>query len=188
MATAGVGWWFYRRGEGPPPATRPVAPQVAVGRDYYFFVRLVEFAPRRPDGKAWDGDGSAPDALVKLTWRGNRMFSLPTRQDQLISTWDLFRVDVKDIVLKGGASIDISSLVNGPIVNVASGDRITIEVYDNDTVGNDLALKMDLEMAQLREGRNDIEVQSSGIVRLRIDMLACDTPLAELINWQTGGK
>lgn len=174
-------------GEADVPAAGPADGRVIGGRDYYFFIRLVEFTPRTPKGKPWDSDGSAPDALVKLTWRGNKMFSLPRRTDQLISSWDLFTVDVKTIIT-GGGTVDVSSIINGPIVNVAEGDRMTVAVYDNDVMGNELALKMDLDLAQLRPGRNEIAIPpGSGIVRLWIDMIDCATPLAELVNWQTGG-
>lgn len=172
-----------------PATTVPVGPAtLTIDRDYYFFVRLVEFTARTPKDKAWDTDGSAPDASVILTWRGARLFALPKRNDQFIATWDLFRVDVKDLLISGG-SADIASMINGPIVRVTSGEAVTVEVYDDDPMFSDLALKMDIRLDELREGRNDIVVPSnSGVSRLRIDLLDRTTPLPKLIEWQSQGE
>lgn len=186
----GVGWWMRAGGGQPlPPLPPTTQPMVQNDRDYYFFIRLVEFTPKTPKGKPWDkGGNSAPDAKVRLTWRGNRTFSLPKRSDQLIATWDLFRVDVKDLIASGG-SADIASMINGPIVHVLPNEFVTLEVWDDDLAFSELALKLDVPLAQLRDGRNDVAVPAgSGLVRLRIDMMDCATPLADLIKWQTGGK
>lgn len=188
-AIVGVGWWLRADQASPAPATQAAAQgptPVTVGRDYYFFVRLVEFTPLSPRGKQWDIDGSAPDAEVHLTWRGNRTFALPQRGDQLIARWDLFRVDVKDVVISG--KTDISSMINGPIIRVMPNETIAIEVVDGDIGPDDVALKMEIPLARLHEGHNDLAIpEGSGVSRLWIDMIDCATPLADLIKLQTGG-
>lgn len=184
-----AGWWLQADSRIPAqPAATTSPATVKVDRDYYFFVRLVEFKPLNPKGKAWDsGNSSAPDAQIILHWRGNRTFTWADRNDQLINTWDLFRVNVKDIVLSGG-EIDIATAINAPLVRVVSGESVTIEVWDEDPMFSDLALRMEVALDQLREGRNLITPpESSGIARLEIDMLDRETPLARLIEIQSGG-
>lgn len=162
------------------------APQtLEPGRDYYLFVRLVEFKPHRPNGDKWDSGGSAPDARVKLFWQDQLVFELPQREDQLIAAWDTFRVDVKELVL-GDGQMDVASMVNGPIVRIGPDQAVTIEVWDDDTISSDLALRLSIPLADLREGPNQIAVPAdSGVVRLRIDLVDHATPLPKLIELET---
>ncbi|HEX8340793.1 MAG TPA: hypothetical protein VF624_07785 [Tepidisphaeraceae bacterium] len=166
-------------------ATRPAT--VVMGRDYYVFLRLIEFKPRTQAGKTWDsGNGSAPDAAVTLYWRGNRIFELPERKDQLIATWDLFRVDVKDLVLSGG-NVDVSGLLNAPLVKIEAADPITIEVYDDDPMGDDLAANLQIDLSTLSQGRNAITLPAdSGLNRLEIELIDRQTPLPRLIELASG--
>lgn len=184
-----VGWWLQSDSRAPTERVATTSPAtVLTDHDYYFFVRLVEFKPVNQKGKTWDsGDSSAPDAQIILHWRGNRTFSWSERNDQLINTWDLFRVDVKDLVLSGG-KIDIASAINAPLLRVTKDESATIEVWDDDPAFSDLALKMEIPLAQLREGRNAITPpESSGVARIEIDMLDRETPLARLIEIQSNG-
>ena len=180
----GVGWWLQGEQAKPAAATQPAAsgpPTVTIGHDYYFFIRLVEFTPLNPKGKKWDTDGSAPDADIRLTWRGSRTFSLPKRKNQLISTWDLFRVDVSSLITTG--STDIASMINGPIMRIMPNETITVEVVDDDPMMSDLALKLEIPLAQLHEGRNDLDIPpKSALTRLRIDLIATATPMAALVQ------
>ncbi|MGC4005116.1 MAG: hypothetical protein QM811_19180 [Pirellulales bacterium] len=164
------------------------APSLAqADHDYYVWVHLVEFKPKKPNGSNWDsGNNSAPDADVRLYWRGNRIFILPKREDQLIATWDLFRVDVMQLVNSGG-KIDIEGAINAPIVRAGKNEPLTIEVWDSDLIGDDLALKMDVPIDNLYVGRNDITPPpSSGLVRLRVDLIDRTTPLPKLIELASG--
>ena len=183
-AAGAAGWWMLR------PAANPVSAQPAngpatltAGGDYYFFVRLVEFKPTR-DGDKWDsGNNSAPDAEVILHWRGNRIFTLPKRPDQLIATWDLFRVDVKHLITSGG-EIDVAGAINAPIVKVGKNEQLTIEVWDSDTLSRDeLALKMDIPLASLTAGVNNIALpKDCGLERLEVQLIDRRTPLPELLE------
>lgn len=184
-----AGWWLQADSRTPADRAATTSPAtVRLDHDYYFFVRLVEFKPVNPKGKTWDsGNSSAPDANIILYWRGNRTFNWAERNDQLINTWDLFRVDVKDLLLSGG-KIDVASAINAPLVRVSGNESVTVEVWDDDPAFSDLALKMEIPLAQLSQGRNTITPpESSGIVRIEIDMLDRETPLARLIEIQSNG-
>jgi len=185
----GVGWWMQKDNLAATtqlPATRPAT--VKPDHDYYFFVRLVEFNRTNQKGKNWDsGNGSAPDAEILMFWRGNRTFSWSERNDQLIATWDLFRVDVKDLIMSGG-KVDIASAINAPLVRIGPNEMVTLEVWDDDPAMSDLALRIDIPLTELREGRNSITpTPGSGIARLEIDVLDRETPLARLIEIQSNG-
>lgn len=191
---AGLTWWYLRgddgsgAGVGTPrgPATRPT---LAAGRDYYLIVRLVEFTPKMPSGKAWDIDGSAPDAKVHIDWRGSRIFSLPTRDDALIAAWDVFSVRVNPQDLVKGKLIDIAGAINGPIVTAGPNETVTIEIHDADPISYDLAARISVRLMDLCEGANDVPVPpGSGVKRLRIDMLRHNMPVDEMVQYQISGK
>lgn len=193
---AGVTWWLLRGGDtggagagagaSGEPATRPT---LAAGRDYYLVVRLVEFTPKMPSGKSWDTDGSAPDAKVHIDWRGNRIFSLPTREDTLIAAWDVFSVRISPEDLVKGKPIDIAGAINGPIVTARPDELVTIDIHDADLVSYDLAARINVRLTDLREGANDVPVPPGcGVKRLRVDMLRRDMPLDEMIRYQVSGK
>ncbi len=190
LSIVGVGWWMQKdnltAAAAHATATQPAT--VRPDRDYYFFVRLVEFKPTNQKGKSWDsGNSSAPDAEIIMFWRGNRTFSWAEREDQLIATWDLFRVNVKDLIMSGG-KVDIASAINAPLVRTGPNETVTLEVWDEDPMMSDLALRIDIVLGELREGRNSIALPpDSGIARLEIDILDRETPLARLIEIQSNG-
>jgi hypothetical protein len=167
------------------PATTTAKSTVTLGHDYYVHIHLVEFKPLKPDGKFWDEDHSGPDALVKILWRGNAIYSISGRDDQLIASFDLFAVDVWNKLVKG-EKLDVETSINAPLVNISAGDSITIEVLDRDYVFNDTALKIDIPLDTLTAGRNEIPLpESAGVTRLQIDMIDRNTPLSELIELQS---
>lgn len=170
-------------GEDAPPATGPAS--CVAGRDYYVLVKLVEFAPTKPGGKAWDRAvtrGSvAPDPKVKISWHGQQVYALPTREDQLIATWDLFRVSLTDVALSGG-NVDVASSINAPILTADRDAPVTFDVYDADVSYDDLALSVKLNLLDLHEGDNAIPTpERSGVKRLIVQVIDRATPLADLI-------
>ncbi|MDB5326512.1 MAG: hypothetical protein JWM57_2081 [Phycisphaerales bacterium] len=184
---AGVVWVGLQQ-IGPPtvaanaahPAPSTVPAFLRAGHDYYVLVKLVEFNPKKPNGGSWDTT-SAPDAKVLISWHGQQIFALPQREDQLISTWDLFRVNVMDIIRSGG-SVDIASAINAPIVRVEPGEKITIEVRDADVIRDDVAMKVDLQLDELRNGENDIPPpRGSGLRRFIVQVIDRETSLSDLV-------
>ena len=167
--------------DAPVPATAPA--KIVAGRDYYVLVKLVEFNPRKPNGSPWDrGSGSAPDPKVVLSWRGSWIFELPTRDDQYIATWDLFRVNIADVVRSGG-NVDIASSINAPLVQADPAAPVTIEVFDSDLVYDDLALKLKVPLTELHPGENDLAIpKGSGLKRLVVQLIDRETPLDQLIT------
>ena len=180
--------WFGMQQLGPPtvaanaghPAPSTLPAFLRAGHDYYVLVKLVEFNPKKPNGSAWDME-SAPDAKVLISWHGQQIFALPQREDQLISTWDLFRVNVMDIIRSGG-SVDVASAINAPLVRVEPEEKITIEVRDADLIRDDLAMKIDLQLDEMREGENDIPPpRGCGLRRFIVQVIDRETSLSDLV-------
>lgn len=163
------------------PATGPAF--LRNGHDYYVLVKLVEFDARKSNGSYWDrGTNTAPDGKVLLFWRGQEIFALPTRENQFICTWDLFRVNVVDIVRNGG-SVDIASAINAPLVRVADGETLVIEARDADVLSDDVAMRVEFPLAEMREGENDIAPpRGSSVRRLIVHVIDRETSLSELIE------
>lgn len=187
VGIAAGGWWLQKMNNITTSATtEPVVLPLVSDRDYYFFVRLVEFNPTRPNGKPWDSvDGSAPDANVILYWKDNRIFNWALRSDQLINTWDLFRVNVKDLITSRG-QIDLSSVINAPLVRLSGNDSLRLEIWDEDPAFSDLAWNWEIRVSDLHEGKNVITPpRTSGISRLEIDLIDRQTPLARLIEMES---
>lgn len=163
----------------PAPTSGPAL--VKPGHDYYVVVKLVEFNPKKPNGGNWDS-GSAPDPKVRLNWHGQQVFELPTRADQFIAAWDLFRVNVMDIVRSGG-SVDVASSINAPIIRIEAGEKLGIEVRDSDVISDDIAAKVSLQLDELHDGVNEIPPPpGSGIQRLVVQMIDRETPMSELVH------
>lgn len=187
IGTVAGGWWLQKTNTAKDSATtRPVISVPVSDQDYYFFVRLVEFNPTRPNGKPWDSvDGSAPDAKVTLFWTNNRIFNWASRSDQLINTWDLFRVDIKELITSGG-QIDLSSAINAPLIRFSDEDPLRLEIRDDDPALSDLALSWEIRRSDLHEGKNLIVPPgTSGIRRLEIDLIPRQTPLSRLIELES---
>ena len=165
------------------PSQPPVPAMVADGHDYYVFVRLVEMNEKRGNGKTWDSvDDSAPDPYFILFWKGVQVFESSTRSDQLIAQWDLFRVDVKDIIATGG-QIDIAQSLNAPLVRAEAGTGVRLEVWDDDPVGDDEGVKIELKFDDLKLGENVITPpQPAGVRRVIVQLIDRTTPLADLIE------
>lgn len=160
-------------------ATQPA--RVVTGRDYYAFVRLVELASKKSNGGNWDsGNDSAPDPYFRLYWRGTRIFESAARSDSLIATWDLARLDLKELVANQG-KLDIASAINAPIVQIEPNESLRIEIWDDDPMGDDLALRLDVPLDSLYPGDN-ILTPDGAVKRVVIQMIDRQTPLEELID------
>ena len=118
-------------------------PAAAVGlakdHDYYIHVKLIEVTERMADGKPWDrADGSGPDLRFSLTWRRNVIWKSIEKPDTLIGSWDLMKVDLRQMMITGGGT-DIEGLINAPLIHYTPGEAVALKVWDEDTIGSDHA-------------------------------------------------
>ena len=189
LLVAASGWatWRVTRGTAPSnnASTQPVdtRPRLVAGHDYYFHVKLIELTEQRPGGKQWDSVGdSGPDIRFSLTWRRNVIWKSNEKSDTLIGSWDLMKVDLRQIIITGGQT-DLEGLVNAPLVHYDPGESVELKIWDEDTVGSDDAGSMVVKLDDLRAGENALPVPAGGALRrVVVDLIDRRTPLPELVN------
>ena len=189
VAAAGLATWQLGRtrarataaaaaAEAAPPA------RLAEGHDYYLHVKLIELAERMPGDKQWDRlDGSGPDIRFNLTWRQNVVWKSIEKPDTLIGSWDLLKVDLRQVVT--GGQTDLEGMVNAPLVHYGKGETVELKVWDEDTVGSDAAGTLLIKLDDLHPGENTLATSgeaAQSLKRVVISMIDRRTPLPELVN------
>lgn len=187
LAVAGAGLWkLGGRGFGAPHAETPASqPARATSGDYYFHVKLVEAKPRRANNSRWEsGSDSTPDLFVQLYYHDKLVHTSAQRNDTLVAEWDLFSVDVRDIVLRG-EKVDVATLINAPLVHAGNGASVRIEVWDDDPMGDDkvantaVALTSGMPEELLIAGK-----EQDDFARIVVQLVPRDTPVDGLVEIQ----
>jgi hypothetical protein len=164
------------------PATMPA--RLGAGHDYYLHVKLIELTDHRPDGKTWDTGGSGPDIRFRLTWHKNVIWNSTEKPDTLIGSWDLLKVDLKQILTSGGQT-DLEGLLNAPLVHYERGETVELMVWDNDTFGSDDAGTLILKLDELSPGDNTLHPElgkTMAINRVVLALIDRKTPMPELVE------
>jgi hypothetical protein len=185
----GLATWRFSRVPLAPAgvASAPVdaPPGLTSGHDYYLHVKLIELAERRPNGKQWDSiDDSGPDVRFNLTWHDNVIWKSIEKPNTLIGSWDLMRVDLRQVITSGGQT-DLEGLVNAPLVHYTVGAVVTLKVWDEDTVGSDDAGTLTIKLDELRPGENTLLPPGDGsasVKRVVLALIDRRTPMPELVN------
>lgn len=188
VAGAGLATWRVRRDGGPlnsatsQPAGTPA--RLTAGHDYYLHVKLIELADKPTDAKQWDSVGdSGPDICFSLTWRNNVIWKSQEKPDTLIGSWDLMKVDVKQIIMSGGQT-DLEGLVNAPLIHYDPGGAVEMKVWDEDTVGSDDAGSIVIKLDEMNPGENVLAppmVGENAVRRVVLSLIDRRTPLPELV-------
>ena len=190
VAGSGLATWALSRsapngGGGASSQPSDPTPRLAAGHDYYLHVKLIEVAERRPDGKAWDSvGGSGPDVCFSLTWRRNVVWKSGEKADALIGSWDLVKVDLRQILISGGPT-DIGELVSAPLVHFEAGETVELKVWDADAVGSDDVGTITVRLDDLRPGENTLlppADKSNAVRRVVLAVIDRRTPVPELVN------
>ncbi len=158
--------------------------KVAEGRPYYIFVRELEIAPKKPNGKAWDRVADeAPDPYYEIHWRDNRIFRSPTQRDHLISQWSPLGVDTIKSIRDG--RIAIHSVIKAASIRAVGGESIVLRVFDDDPVSQDEVASLTFAFRDLREGENTFDFQQSDInsvTQVRLAVIHANAPLVAQIE------
>ena len=162
------------------------------GKEYMIYIRKIEVAPMKSDGKAWDVRGSAPDIYYQLTWRGNRIHESDTKKDALIANWIPIGIDLKDTILQGGVTVD--QAVKLPIIKRDSKDESTNElifkVIDDDIAGDDEIETMRVYIDRLNIGDNEFDYtgkEGHGVLKAIIRVIDNSLSTNEKIELLMGG-
>jgi len=189
-----TGWYFLSTGStanGSPkgdwsagttddPSTRPA--KLQAGQDYYLFVKLAELRPLRSNGSRWDRvDRSAPDIIASITWQNAIVWKSAKRSDTFIATWDLFRIDVAELLTSGG-QIDLESSLNAAMIRVDQNAMIKVDIWDDDAASSDTAGTFELVLTQLVEGENVIVNPGTSVARFIVEAVSRSTPLDQLVS------
>jgi hypothetical protein len=190
VAAAGLTTWRVTRGDldgptDPGGASATLPARLVAGHDYYLHIKLIELTERTPDDKAWDSVGnSGPDINFKLTWRKNVIWEPAGKPDTLIGSWDLLKVDVKQIVMSGGQT-DLEGLLNAPLVHYEPGEQVEMIVWDADTVASDDAGTIAIKLDALSPGENTLTPETGktmAVKRVVLSLIDRRTPLPELVE------
>lgn len=190
VVASGVGvWWLSgREGKQGASAAAPtsVAPRLVRGNDYYLYIKLIEVSDKAPNGSVWDRlDKSGPDLAFRLTWRKNVIWNSTVKHDTLIGSWDLMRIDLKQVVMSGGQA-DLEGALNAPLIHFEPGETVKLNVWDADPLGAyDDAGTIILRLDDLSPGENFIAPdgdKAKAIRRVVLSLIDRRTPVPELIE------
>lgn len=167
--------------------TATTAPaRLTPGNDYYLYVKLIELGERAPNGSVWDRvDSSGPDIRFNLTWRNNVVWESSVKKDTLIGSWDLMKIDLKQVIASGGQA-ELEGALNAPLIHYQPGETVLLTVWDEDAVGAyDTAGKVRLRLDDLVPGEatlTPIGKEGGSIKRIVLSMIDRRTPVPELIQ------
>lgn len=191
VAAAGSAVWYFtgradsqqaaggsdRGGAAPARLTR--------GNDYYLHIKLIELADRAPGGSAWDRiDDSGPDIRFRLTWRQNVVWEGGTKADTLIGSWDLMKIDLRQVLASGGKA-ELEGALNAPLIHYQPGETVELLVWDDDTVGSDDAGAVTLKLDEFGPGETSLVPAGEGakaIKRVVLALIDRRTTVPELID------
>ena len=140
---------------------------VEIGKDYYVAVSVVEVAPNDLDGDAWDQvDASAPDLMVEIHWRGQRVYRSSVKEDSFVAKWSNAQLNLREIALTGKKT-SVDEMIQGARINVKNDEQVEIRVFDEDLLGSreDIG-SLSLETSSLLLGDSSFEVPESAVKRL----------------------
>jgi hypothetical protein len=119
---------------------------------YYVYVDFIEVGPNKPDGDQWDRDKSGPDLRYSISWQGNEIFKSEKRKDSLVAEWKATEMGVgigTDNLVKGESS------VIGARITARKGP-LTFKIWEEDPAFNDEAGHFEVQIEDLKEGRNEV--------------------------------
>lgn len=159
-------------------------PGVKEGKPYYIFVRSLEIAPKKPDGKPWDRVADeAPDPYYEVHWRENRIFASPTQRDQLISNWSPLGVDTIKSIRDG--RIALHSVINAASLRAVGGESFVLRVFDDDPLSQDEVAALTFAFRDLREGENKFDfeqTETNSVTHLQLAVIHANAPLVAQIE------
>lgn len=122
------------------------------GVTYAAWISELEVGGTHPDGRDWDIDGSAPDLMGKLKWRGLNTLSTETAKDSMVAKWSSGSVDVREIFLTG--RMQGKEFGDAVLIKPESQDRLSALFYDEDLADKELLGGASWAITGMVEGAN----------------------------------
>ena len=117
---------------------------------YAVWIEDVEVAPKKGEGQ-WDSDGSAPDRVASLNWRGNTVLKTSEAPNTILAKWDRTAIQLSSLLK---AKISPNELENIARIRAAKDEALTIEVQDVDVLQTEWIGGVSVACGSLRPGRN----------------------------------
>jgi hypothetical protein len=161
VAGSGFAVWRFTKASGGAADAQAGAnaapPRLVRGNDYYLCVKIIELADHAPNGSVWDRvDGSGPDIRFNLTWRGNIVWDASVKKDTLIGSWDLMKIDLRQVIASGGQA-ELEGALNAPLIHYEPGETVLLTVWDEDALTSyDEAGKVLLKLDDLGPGQTSL--------------------------------
>ena len=124
---------------------------------YAVWIEDVEVAPKKGDGQ-WDSDGSAPDLVASLSWRGNTVLKTSEAPNTILAKWDRTAIQLSSLLK---AKISPNELENVARIRAGKDEAITIEVQDVDVLQTEWIGGVSIACGDLRPGKNLVVVNDA---------------------------
>jgi hypothetical protein len=116
-------------------------------------------------GRAWDLDGSAPDLMAALRFRGNTVLTTSVARDALIAHWQPLSLNLKDLAAGELAADSIRKVAH---LTLRQGDTLTAAVFDHDLINDEFAGGFSVALNALHVGENELVAESEDAVLRRV--------------------
>ena len=168
IVCSAIGMMFYfNKGNGKAVGDGGDVPSpngtLSSGKEYMVYIRKIEVASKKSNGKSWDPRNSAPDLFYTLNWQNNQVYKSDTKKDALIAEWIPVGVDALDSIKKMGVSLD--QVISLPIVKYdkenLQSNKLVFKVSDNDWDKNDEIDVLTVYIDKLKPGENVFDFKGS---------------------------
>jgi hypothetical protein len=147
--------------------------KLSLGKTYALWLVEAEVADRPNKERPWDIDGSAPDLIGRLFYRGNSVLKTHVARNALVARWETVALSWKDL-LEG--EVSTGSIHKVAHVTVANSDLLEGKIFDEDLLNQEFVAGFSVPLAELRKGENILMTadKDAPIKRLTIMVVAVD--------------
>ena len=141
---------------------------------YAVWIEDVEVAPQKSNGMQWDEDGSAPDLVASLSWRGNTVLKTTEAPNTLLAKWDRTAIQLANLLK---TKISPTELENIARIRAPKDEALTVEVHDVDVLSAEWVGGVSVSCGSLRAGKNLIVVNDPkcGIHSFNLHVEKCES-------------
>lgn len=149
-----------------PTGKSPMGAKLQEGQTYYLFASEIELYPTNLKNDAWDGGKNGPDIRYRILWQGNQVFESEEKEDSLIADWSGLSLDLEWSDLMG-KSISPDEAIKAARIRYEKGGLVEVEVEDDDVADDDEAGRAEIQLKDLRLGRNEIPFEKTSVNAVR---------------------